>query len=96
MSLGGSRTGAWNPAGIMGKMATAIEGERNETLVWAAHRIGFDVHRGKVKRRDADAGCEQLHHVAVMVGLGEQEVERTIRSGYAAGLCGRPGKAGAA
>ena len=42
--------GGWSPHGVIGKMATAAEGERNNVLVWAAWKIGGDVHDGKIGR----------------------------------------------
>ena len=80
--------GAWSAAGLIGTMAVAVEGERNETLAWAAHRIGYDVHECKATASEADDALGQLHVVAERAGLGEKEIERTIASCFTAGLGG--------
>lgn len=79
----------WNPAGLIGTVAAATQGERNQRLFWAACRIGEDVASGTAERSDADAACLELERVAVMVGLGASEARKTIASGYSNGLTGK-------
>lgn len=85
--------GRWSPAGLIGRVASAREGERNNVLCWAAHAVGADVRSGKVDRCDGDSACVELERVAIMVGLTEHEARRTIASGYGAGLDGRSNRA---
>lgn len=89
----GAVAGRWNPAGIIGMVATAVEGQRNERLHWAAWRVGLNVRDCTATRAEGDTACIELERVAQMVGLGEREARRTITSGYQAGLEGRGGVA---
>ena len=66
-------------------MATAVEGERNTKLHWAALKIGNDVRAGKVTEPQALAALGQLADVACRAGLGVGEVRRTIESAYRGG-----------
>lgn len=68
--------------GELGRLAASTEGTRNETLVRAAFRIGQLIGGGLVDPADA---ADQLLTVALRVGLGQIEAERTILSGLAAG-----------
>lgn len=86
----------YSAAGLIGQVAAAIEGERNATLVWAAHRVGLDVRSGRATRSEGDQACQALEGVALLVGLTEAETRKTITSGYSAGLAGRTGKGVAA
>lgn len=74
-------SGGWSPAGLVGVVASAREGERNARLHWAACRIAEDLTAGKVSRSDAAAAADELERVALLVGLSEAEVRRTITSG---------------
>lgn len=81
--------GGWSPAGLIGTVASAAEGERNSRVHWAACRIGDDLRAGKVTPDQAKDARDQLVHVAVMVGLSQLEARRTIESG----LTGKRGAA---
>jgi hypothetical protein len=81
----GSGSGRWSPAGLIGQVAAAREGERNDRLHWAACRIAEDVAAGKVPSADADAAAQELERVAVLIGLSEDEARRTIESGLSRG-----------
>lgn len=74
---------SWSPAGLIGAVASATQGERNSRLHWAACRIAEDVVAGKVTRAEAAAAADELERVAVLVGLSQAEVRRTITSGLA-------------
>lgn len=66
-----------------GRLAVAVEGERNDQLNRSAHSLGK-----LVASRDLDAeeaGCHLLR-VAIRIGLGEPEAIATIKSGLAAGV----------
>ena len=82
-------SGGWSPAGLVGRVAMAAEGQRNDVLNWAASRIGGDVRAGKASESDALAALDQLATAAERAGLTDREVAATIRSGYAAGTTGR-------
>jgi hypothetical protein len=62
---------------------TALPGTRNSTLNRAAFRLGQLVATRDLDRTTVEAA---LTGAALAAGLGEQEVERTIRSGLEAGL----------
>jgi hypothetical protein len=83
------KRGGWSAAGVIGRVATASEGTRNDVLHWAAWRIGMDVRDRKATRTEGDTACQQLEPVAHMIGLGEKETRLTITSGYTAGLAGK-------
>jgi bifunctional DNA primase/polymerase-like protein len=76
-------------AGIVRVVAEAPEGERNNTLNWAAHKIGLKVYAGEIEQNDALDALEQIHNAAINNGLGEREVERSIESGWSDGHQGR-------
>jgi hypothetical protein len=84
-----STRGGWSAAGLIATVATALEGERNNLLNWAAHEVGADVRDGRAQQADALDALDRLAVAAERSGLGTVEVERTIRSGYTAGLAGR-------
>lgn len=78
--------GRWNPSGLLGRLAVAAEGTRNDVLNWAAHRVGVDVRNGRALVDDALAALDQLADVAMTIGLSDREIESTIRSGYSKGV----------
>jgi hypothetical protein len=86
----------WSAAGLIGRVFLAPEGERNNALNWAAHRIGLDVFHGKAPRPEADAACEELERAGLANGLEFNETTASIVSGYTAGMNGRPSRRGAA
>lgn len=63
--------GAW-----LEKLQEVPEGERNTCLHWCACRVGE--HESQI---DAARAVDELRAVALETGLGETEVDRTIRSG---------------
>jgi hypothetical protein len=83
-------SGNWTPSGLIAKVATALEGQRNDVLNWAALQVGGDVHAGKATQNEAITALDQLAFAASRAGLGDNEIKATIRSGYQAGLAGRP------
>jgi len=83
------RRGGWSCAGLVARVATAGEGQRNDALNWAASKVGADVRAGKAAEAAALAALEQLAVAAERSGLGAREVDATIRSGYNAGRDGR-------
>jgi hypothetical protein len=89
----GALAGRFNAAGIIGMVATATEGTRNDKLHWAAWRVGLNVRDCTASRPEGDNACVELERVAVLIGLNEREARRTITSGYRAGLEGRGGVA---
>lgn len=68
--------------GEIAMLARAVPGTRNDTLNRAAFRLGQLVADGALQP-DHVAHC--LRGVALDIGLGELEVDRTIASGLAAG-----------
>lgn len=66
----------------VGRVATAPVGTRNDTLVRAAFRCGQLAAAGEL---DPIYAAEQLELAAQRAGLGQSEIEATIRSGMAAG-----------
>lgn len=77
------RRAGWSPAGLIAAVATAPEGERNDRLNWAAHRVGADVAAGRCSRAVADDALAQLGTAAGRAGLDEREIAATIRSALA-------------
>lgn len=67
----------------VGRVVTAREGERNETLNSAAFSIGQLVAGGELKEQPA---VEQLAVAAERSGLEPDEIEGTLRSGFDAGF----------
>lgn len=76
-------------AGIIRVVAEAPKGERNNTLNWAAHKIGLKVYLGEINQADALDALAQLHAAAIGNGLGERETERSIESGWTDGSNGK-------
>jgi Bifunctional DNA primase/polymerase, N-terminal len=69
-AIGGSEEGCVGP---LYRLLTAVEGERNEILFWAANRAldaGHDPHKV----------MEVFANAALMIGLGESEARGTITS----------------
>lgn len=64
-------------------LARTGEGGRNHALNRAAFRVAQIVAGGHLSEGEATA---RLHEAAAACGLPEREIERTIRSGFAAGL----------
>lgn len=83
-----SDAGKWNANGLIGRVVSAPEGERNHALNWAAHRVGMDLHDGKASASDATDALGQLARVAELAGLTTVEVDRTIESGFSQGRAG--------
>jgi Bifunctional DNA primase/polymerase, N-terminal len=71
--------------GLARTVREAPQGQRNHTLNWAAYKAGQDVRAGRL---DVAAVVTALAGAARDAGLGDVEVEATIRSGIAAGLRG--------
>jgi len=63
-------------------VATSAEGKRNSTLNTAAFSLGRLVAGGEI---DGDYACAELLSAARVVGLTDDEAERTIQSGLEAG-----------
>ena len=84
--VSGART--WSPAGLIGRVASAAPGTRNDALNWAAFRLGEDARAGKAPRDEAGAAADELVRVAVLNGLDEREAISTVRSGYGRGIGG--------
>jgi hypothetical protein len=84
-----TRSGSWSPTGLIARMATAAEGERNIMLNWCAGRVGDDVRAGKCSEADGLAALDEIALVAERIGLTAREVDATIASGYSAGRNGR-------
>lgn len=66
-----------------GRVALATVGQRNDTLVRAAFRMGQLVTAHKV---DVDEAFDNLVTAADRAGLSRLEAERTVESGMSAGL----------
>jgi hypothetical protein len=66
-----------------GKVALAVEGERNDTLNRAAFRIGQLIAGGEVHKVDA---INALVTAAERTGLGGREIEATIAGGLRRGM----------
>jgi len=79
----------WSPAGLVGCVAMASKGSRNDVLNWASHKVGYDVYTGRVAESDALEALDQLAVAAERSGLTGGEVDTTIRSGYSSGRDGR-------
>jgi hypothetical protein len=76
---------AWARAafdGEIGRVRTAVEGTRNDTLNRVAYRLGQIVGAGVLPEEDVERA---LVSEAVAIGLGEREAVRTVRSGLTAG-----------
>jgi hypothetical protein len=69
--------------GLHRRMADAVEGERNDVLLWCAASIGRDIAAGRVGPDRADDALARLADIAEARGLPRTEVDRTIRSGLA-------------
>jgi hypothetical protein len=80
----------YNPAGVMNRMRSAVEGERNSVLVWCAWTFGRDVLARKVSEKETlEVLLPELAEIAEYVGLAPREINRTIASGYPAGVAGK-------
>ncbi len=64
------------------RIRSAREGERNDTLNLAVFKVGQLVQEGQINEREA---VEVLFAAAREVGLGTEEIRRTIESGLTAG-----------
>ena len=76
---------AWARAaldGEIGRVRSAVEGTRNDTLNRVAYRLGQIVGAGGLEERDVEG---VLIDEALAIGLGEREAVRTVRSGLLAG-----------
>lgn len=67
--------------GLLRTVNEASEGTRNDTLHWAACRVGEMVATGELS--DARRAADALSHVAATTGLDGREIHGTIRSGFA-------------
>lgn len=67
----------------LGRLALAVEGQRNHQLNASAFALGQLVASGALDAREV---VEALLAVAARVGLGESEAEATIASGMRAGM----------
>lgn len=61
----------------------APKGSRNDTLNRAAHALGQLVAGGQLDRREVE---DQLRSAAIVAGLPEQEIEKTLASGLGKGM----------
>ena len=68
---------------ILGNLVAAKPKTRNTTLNRAAFSLGGFVGRGDLAKHEAE---RMLTDVGLALGLGEHEVEKTIRSGLQAGI----------
>ena len=68
---------------IVGELAQASEGTRNDQLNKTAFALGQFVGNGSLPRQSAE---EALHSVATGLGLSESEILATIKSGLDAGM----------
>jgi Bifunctional DNA primase/polymerase, N-terminal len=78
----GTRYGLQALESELGRLVLAPEGTRNDSLNRAALRCGQLVAGGQL---DPVHAAQQLHAVAVRIGLGDKETAATIRSGMTAG-----------
>lgn len=69
--------------GAAGRVATAPEGKRNDTLNWAAHTVAESVAAGELSVHEVLA---ELGHAGARAGLGDIETRATIYSGLGAGM----------
>lgn len=67
-------------AGLLRTVHTAPHGKRNDTLHWAACRVGEMIAAGEVT--DVGQATDALTTVALATGLESSEVRGTIRSGF--------------
>jgi hypothetical protein len=81
--------GRWTASGLIGRLAIAADGTRNDTLVWAANKIGLDYFQRKATKAEVDRALDQLHDVAVRCGLTDRETAATIKSGFLKGAVGK-------
>lgn len=65
-------------AGLVTTVLNAAEGTRNDTLNWAAYRLGEHIAAGRV---DANEGVRALTLAAEGAGLTDREIGKTIASG---------------
>ncbi len=65
------------------RLAEATVGNRNNTLVKAAYRMGQIVGGGHLPEEEVES---KLTMVAIAIGLADGEIRRTIRSGLNAGM----------
>lgn len=69
--------------GAAGRVATAPEGKRNDTLNWAAHTVAESVAAGELSVHEVLA---ELGHAGARAGLDDLEIRATIYSGLGAGM----------
>jgi len=69
--------------GIIRRMATAREGERNSVTFWGACRLSEMVDAGELTQGDAIGLAVEA---ASRTGLSRQEAERTVRSAFERGM----------
>lgn len=77
----GTSYGTFGLQAMLGLMAMARNGERNNALNRAAYRIGQYVAAGEVK----EEALYELARIAEWTGLERDEIAETIRSAYEAG-----------
>lgn len=65
------------------KLGRTLEGGRNNALNAAAYSLAQLAAGGELKE---EAAIRELERVAAEIGLGEQEIQGTIKSGWAEGL----------
>jgi Bifunctional DNA primase/polymerase, N-terminal len=70
----------WSDHGLVTRIAEAIEGERNTVLHWAACRLYEDAVNDECEPEQLEQGLARIFAAALEVGLGEIEIEGTIRS----------------
>jgi hypothetical protein len=64
--------------GVLGRVAVAVEGERNNLIFWGACRIAEMVRTGAIG--DAAGAFEALNLVSLRTGLSQWEITDTIKS----------------
>jgi putative DNA primase/helicase len=84
-AAGGDRTDRYAAAALAGELqalAGATEGTRNQQLNDSAFALGGLIGAGALERTTVE---DELFRAALGTGLGEQEAQRTIKSGLDAG-----------
>ena len=64
--------------GVLGRVAAAVQGERNNLVFWGACRVAEMVRTGAIG--DAAGAFEALNLVSLRTGLPQWEVTDTIQS----------------
>jgi len=81
--------GTWTVDPLVATVSRAADGTRNNVLNWAAVAVGFAVYNRRTTAAGGEHAQQALADAARALGLGEHEIQATIRSGFAAGTAGR-------